>query len=230
MVETVTYSNRNTVQSTCASSFDTIFMASGRHRVRNCFDEGTKGNHPFQGLDINNMDITDNTKELNIHDLAITLNEMQLSLSELKSETTIGFDDSKSFLQPLLRNQIEDAIPKTTFINEKVDLVIEKINNLNNEVHILKQEVLKTKRLIEAIEVKLENSSLKTSSIHESVKSIEENSSYTSNNLKRIIISTRNFFLVLPFAFGFGIIFRFVDSFFGNPIKNFFDSIKLPGI
>ncbi len=175
------------------------------------------------------MDITGKTKELNIHDLAVALNEIKLSLSEFKNETTIGFDESKSFLQPLLRNQIEDAIPKTTFINEKVEVAIEKINNLNNEVHILKQEVLKTKRLIEAIEVKLENSSLKTSSIHESVKSIEENSSYTSNNLKRIIISTRNFFLVLPFAFGFGIIFRFVDSFFGNPIKNFFDSIKLPG-
>ncbi len=175
------------------------------------------------------MDITDKTKELRINDLAIALNEIQLSLSELKSETTIGFDDSKSFLQPLLRNQIEDAIPKTTFINEKVDLAIEKINNLNNEVHILKQDILKTKWLIESIEVKLENSSLKIFSIHESVKSIEENSSYTSNNLKSIFISTRNFFLILPFAFGIGIIFRLVDSFFGNPIKNLFDSIKIPG-
>ncbi len=34
--------NRNTIQSTYPSSFDTIFMAPSRHRVRNCFDESTK--------------------------------------------------------------------------------------------------------------------------------------------------------------------------------------------
>ena len=60
-------------------------------------------------------------------------------------------------------------------------------------------------------------------------KSIEENSSYTSKSLKNIFTSTRNFFLMLPFAYGFGIIFRLVDNFFGNPIKNLFDSIKIPG-
>jgi hypothetical protein len=175
------------------------------------------------------MDITDKTKVFNINDLAVALNDIKLSLSEFKNETTIGFDDSKSFLQPLLRNQIEDTIPKTIFINEKVDFAIEKVNNLNNEIHILKQEVLKTKYRIESIEVKLENNLLKTSSIHDVVKSIEENSSYTSKSLKNIFTSTRNLFLMLPFAYGFGVIFRLVDSFFGNPIKNLFGSINLPG-
>ena len=221
---------RNIIQSTCPSSFDTIHLDTGGYRLRNCFDEITKRNNPFQRFDINNMDITGKTKELNIHDLAVALNEIKLSLSEFKNETTIGFDESKSFLQPLLRNQIEDAIPKTTFINEKVEVAIEKVNNLNNEIHVLKQEVLKNKQMIESIEAKLEHNLFKISSIHDSVKSIEENSSYTSTSFKRLFISTRNFFLALPFAFGFGIIFRFVDSFFGNPIKNFFDSIKLPGI
>ena len=175
------------------------------------------------------MDITDKTKVFNIHDLEVALNDIKLSLSEFKNETTIGFDDSKSFLQPLLRNQIEDTIPKTIFINEKVDFAIEKVNNLNNEIHILKQEVFKTKRMIESIEVKLGHNLINISSIQESVKSIEENSAYTCNSLKNIFISIRNLFLALPFAFGFGIIFRLVDSFFGNPIKNLFGSINLPG-
>jgi hypothetical protein len=157
--------------------------------------------------------------------LQCDLNEIKNKLSEIIFESNLGFSDSKSFLKPLLRNQIEESIPKTTFINEKVDLAIEKVNNLNNEIHILKQEVFKTKRIIESIEVAPKHKFLETSSIHDSVKLIEENSSYTSDSFKRIFISTRNLLL----AIGFGIAFNLVDSFFGNPIKNFFDSIKISG-